>query len=952
MSDYSKYYKKIGEIVKNEYFVGSYQRGYRWDKDNVVCFLDDIFEGKIPDKKTLSDKRENCDCQELIDYIKDICKKNDTLYCIQPIVVKKSKDGKYNVIDGQQRLTTIYIILQMLKHKVEEYCPNDENAWASCKMDLQSFMISYGSRVSSTNPKGDIYGLKNDSVVDREYIKCAYENAENWYKKKEDEIFGELTSSQYDKFSLIKIIIPIIRDKTVVIWDYTEENDGDNTKQDTDNIKQDTEQDRFKTCNTGKLDLTDAELIKAIFMNPMNYRKDENDKSDASDIQILISEIWDSYENRLHEEDFWKFVPIDNASKSKCENSSRMDIIFRIQAGCCKKNIWENKDHGLYWAIKEWMEEKLDDTNDNRSKKEKVLGCWRDICDLFDGLEELYKNNELYNLLYLYKKVQIDNNKDLSNLYEKYKVILEKNKTDRVEEAKKLVVESLFKNPGENTKESITRKVKETRYYDSGEKIRDILFAYNIALTDLDPSKNRFDFMRYEAKPESDNLKRVWDIEHIYSTNENEIGLDLTKYPRGKDEKGKLQARIDLLKCFKTEDSDDTDNHYREYLEYLYADSAETIDGVKKTISEQIDYYSNDLTKLFDKVKERYDQYFEIWRYLKFRELADYYTELFEKKLEIESLIEKYKNKNLSDDELNRFLEEKNAAGEYNIISFLRDKYFSSEDRLIIYILENEAPQSGNKNEWYGIDVFNSRLPVGIDMKKCPSDEEDKKIWINTEIKYFVTRCRDYYMTNILNRDPFGNNLSLEKNGGPRKVDTQNYADYTEKVMTFLEGTADRIERIINEFFSYVDNIDNVNNGADCDDENEKNDEGTKISPRDKNKETQQYYSRCWKFFMNDNTFGNMMLLDYRINRNPNYRNVCFDEKREYVFSPDKIQLKNKDERIFLPIGTQDVYNGRYLEKDFSGRWLMGERKRYIEGMIDTLIRYFDESDNGGTANV
>ena len=77
--------KLVGDIQGN-FYVPNYQRGYRWEKTEVETLLNDINEygGKI--KKT---DNEN--------------------YCLQPVVVRNLRD-KYELIDGQQRLTTLYLI--------------------------------------------------------------------------------------------------------------------------------------------------------------------------------------------------------------------------------------------------------------------------------------------------------------------------------------------------------------------------------------------------------------------------------------------------------------------------------------------------------------------------------------------------------------------------------------------------------------------------------------------------------------------------------------------------------------------------------------------------------------------------------------------------------------------------------------------------------------------------
>ena len=78
--------KLVGEI-EGEFYVPSYQRGYRWDETQVRALLDDIYEN------------------------------GDEPYCLQPLVVRKNGQGRYEVIDGQQRLTTLYIIFRYIKNR-------------------------------------------------------------------------------------------------------------------------------------------------------------------------------------------------------------------------------------------------------------------------------------------------------------------------------------------------------------------------------------------------------------------------------------------------------------------------------------------------------------------------------------------------------------------------------------------------------------------------------------------------------------------------------------------------------------------------------------------------------------------------------------------------------------------------------------------------------------------
>jgi uncharacterized protein with ParB-like and HNH nuclease domain len=87
----------VGSLLKqnnNEpiynFYIPSYQRGYRWNIDQIEDLLQDLY-----------------------DFI--FSPNAEYKYCLQPIVVKKMKDGRFEVLDGQQRLTTIYIIINCLK---------------------------------------------------------------------------------------------------------------------------------------------------------------------------------------------------------------------------------------------------------------------------------------------------------------------------------------------------------------------------------------------------------------------------------------------------------------------------------------------------------------------------------------------------------------------------------------------------------------------------------------------------------------------------------------------------------------------------------------------------------------------------------------------------------------------------------------------------------------------
>lgn len=79
--------KTISQIWNDDYVVPLYQRNFAWQEQQIQQFIQDIY---------------------------DHCHDNDTHYYIGSLVVLQRPDGIYEVIDGQQRLTTLHLICKSL----------------------------------------------------------------------------------------------------------------------------------------------------------------------------------------------------------------------------------------------------------------------------------------------------------------------------------------------------------------------------------------------------------------------------------------------------------------------------------------------------------------------------------------------------------------------------------------------------------------------------------------------------------------------------------------------------------------------------------------------------------------------------------------------------------------------------------------------------------------------
>ncbi len=229
---------------KSERFhIPSYQRGYRWDKEQVRALLDDLAEFE----------NRNTD---------------GAFYCLQPlVVVRREKVGRWNeweVVDGQQRLTTIFLILNHLSppeshlfHICYERHPED-------KLGLAGLLQT----ISTETPAADFCS------PDFHFIKKAQEAIQDWLKAHPGQKLASLTNLEgvCAKF----------------IW------------QELDHPREAVRV--FSRLNAGKIRLKDSELIRALFLR--------------SGVQGVLNEgerlhlalRWDQMEQRLHQPEFWSFL--------------------------------------------------------------------------------------------------------------------------------------------------------------------------------------------------------------------------------------------------------------------------------------------------------------------------------------------------------------------------------------------------------------------------------------------------------------------------------------------------------------------------------------------------------------------------------------------------------------------------------------------------------------------
>lgn len=457
--------KSVAELQNLAFYIPDYQRGYRWTRRQVEDLLNDIFEFSQ--------------------------KENAGIYCLQPLVViKKSSEeqlldrvhaakdldevkrilnGQWEVVDGQQRLTTIRLILEVLN------CP--------------CYDITYQTRENSAEflntitTKGEKDAKTN---IDFYRIYEAYKKIDEWLK--------EIDGKQKERFQ------NVLLNQVKFIWYETQENPKE----------------VFTRLNIGKISLTNAELIKALLLNKSNFDRRDDDKIRLWQQEIAME--WDVIEYALQSNEFWLFL---NAPGD--ERPTRIDYVFDMICRCDMLGCKDEKDTSdefrtfryfyHYLAVQKQKEISL---------AQAVRTIWEKVREIFQTLQEWFDDMELYH----YVGYLICMGRNIDEIYEHWND--SDNKAGFIE---KYLTEEIKKTiPYKDIENTVYEVKQEGSQFKGGSKTncRPILLLHNLQtvinqnriLSANAKYKNgvfyKFPFHLYKLEG--------WDVEHIDSNTEN--GLD------------------------------------------------------------------------------------------------------------------------------------------------------------------------------------------------------------------------------------------------------------------------------------------------------------------------------------------------------------------------------------------------------------------------------------------
>ena len=340
------------------YNIPEYQRGYKWTEQQVEQLLKDTHEFE-----TGGD--------------------NDLFYCLQNITLVE-KDGNFNVVDGQQRLTTLTLLLSYFN-----------------EFTLVKNKINYSVREASNKFLQQITSNENE-IVNKVLESHSFE------------AFSEGTNYDYQDVYFMFTAL-----RTIDNW-FVENNIDKNTfktkllnnvKLIVNRISGIEEQELFMNLNAGRVHLDGSDLIRAILIT--RVAKQEMEEYDSSEVKNVV---------RLNERRVrigWELDEI-NTWWSRDEVKSYFKSFTNVETGEKETIKFNHEKHPinlLYKLYAELKKEKSIRLAMFETKSTDALSLYVSIIDLHRTIKDWFEDREIYHFLGFLFSLRVVN---FSKIWEKW----------------------------------------------------------------------------------------------------------------------------------------------------------------------------------------------------------------------------------------------------------------------------------------------------------------------------------------------------------------------------------------------------------------------------------------------------------------------------------------------------------------------------------------------------
>jgi len=298
--------RNLGEI-QGEFVVKRYQRGYRWGPPEVERLLDDLIA---------SEGQE---------------------YSLQPVVVKRLGEGSWELVDGQQRLTTLFLLYRYMKE-------------AGLKNVGPRYSLEYETRPQSKEYLSSLSEEDRDKNIDFFHLYGAHRCIADWFEKHDDHHRQVLADD------LFGYLFKSVR----VIW-YEAPPGADAIEV-------------FRRLNIGRIPLTDAELVKAVILS---------EARSASRAEEVAAE-WDGVERDLRNPELWAFVTETPPDEAPTRISLLLDTLADLVAAPPRGR---RPRFYTFHILRDEIE------------RTSWMAVWHRVVDLHARIRGWYENRRLYHLV-------------------------------------------------------------------------------------------------------------------------------------------------------------------------------------------------------------------------------------------------------------------------------------------------------------------------------------------------------------------------------------------------------------------------------------------------------------------------------------------------------------------------------------------------------------------------
>lgn len=452
-----------------EFIIGNYQRGYKWGKKEILELLNDIDEFNSNGFYCL---------QPLILYP---IAESDTIIFENDFIVNK----KNEIIDGQQRTTSIFLILEYLKHQGFIKSSITYKITFNTRERSREFLENHLHKVYNI----DISTLSSEDITSDKYDDFQAVN-NLWEKFIED--FTDYDNVDVYHFFVINVMIKKWIDNFIsnggniaqyidkllkdvkVIWYELGGTEKEIDKKDIIKV--------FQNNNNNKIKLTNSELIKALFI--LQIKKNHIAEIAEFETNRFAME-WDMIENQLQDKSFWYFIC---SNFQEYDEGTHIDLLFDIINH-------RPKTTDNFYSYRRY---------EKKYNQNEVLD-WNEILELY------YKLLDWYNDKSTYHYIGFLINANISSLPKIYKLSHHRKKDDFLDQLKKKIAKEF-------------KKIKDEEYiyqldnldYDKNKNaVKTVLFLFNVMYYVNDHSSHKFPFELY--------VEENWSIEHINPQNPKDL---------------------------------------------------------------------------------------------------------------------------------------------------------------------------------------------------------------------------------------------------------------------------------------------------------------------------------------------------------------------------------------------------------------------------------------------